>query len=136
MFDKHNTERLEAWKEFRNGLEESNTPFEDTVEFWSRAPFVSSYLNPFDSPSWPDPWHLILDNRLDEFAITLGIMYTLKLTERFKDAEYQIYKAAVPGDKSPRYPLVVNNQVLNFEYNKVVGLEELEKATLNIVWPR
>lgn len=136
MFDKHNTERLEAWKKFRNSLEESLTPFEDTVEFWSRAPFVSSYLNPFDHLSWPDPWHLILDNRLDEFAITLGIMYTLKLTERFKDAEYQIYKAVVPGEKFPRYPVVVNNQVLNFEYNKVVGLEELEKATLSIVWPR
>jgi len=80
VFDQYGTDRIAAWKQFRDTLETSEHPLEDVAEFWSHAPFVSAYLDPNLPQQWPDPWQLILDLRLDDLAITLGMLYTVKLT--------------------------------------------------------
>ena len=80
VFDSYGTDRLTKWKQFRDSLETSATPLEDVAELWSHAPFVSPYLDPQNPAEWPDPWHLILDLRLDDLAIALGMLYTIKLT--------------------------------------------------------
>ena len=46
MFDLYDNDRLIKWKQFRDSIETSQTPLEDVAHLWSRAPFVSSYLNP------------------------------------------------------------------------------------------
>lgn len=133
MFDLFGTERLNEWKKFRDSLEDSQDPFQDTLDLWTRAPFVSPFLNPKDPASWPDPWHLVLDNRLDNLAIVLGILYTLKLTRRFMDSEYEIHMSIV-DDKEPLYFLVIENCVLNYVYGSVVGLDKIKEQNSEIVW--
>lgn len=133
MFDLHGTERLTEWKKFRDSLEDSQDPFQDVLDLWTRAPFVSPFLNPRDSSTWPDPWHLVLDNRLDNLAILLGILYTLKLTRRFMDSEYEIHMSIV-DDKDPLYFLVIENRVLNYVYGSVVGLDSVKAQCSEIVW--
>ena len=91
MFNLYGNERLTSWKQFRDTLEISTSPFEDVAELWSHAPFVSAFINPHTSESWPDPWHLIIDGKFDDLAIVLGMLYTLKLTKRFADAEFVIH---------------------------------------------
>lgn len=135
MFNCYDQDRLAAWKKFRDTLETSNTPFEDVAELWSHAPFVSPYLNYQNPDSWPDPWHLILDSRLDELAIALGMLYTIKLTERFADINCKVYRVKEQLAKEHCYALVVDNQyVLNYEYNRVLGLNSLDNLDSILVW--
>lgn len=134
MFDLHGNDRLTAWRQFRDSLEISNSPFEDVAEFWSHAPFVGPYLNPNNSSEWPDPWHLVLDLRLDDLAISLGMLYTLQLTRRFMNSDYEIHTSMPPEDKLPKYFLLVDKKyALNLEYRNVVDMGETALNT-NIIW--
>jgi hypothetical protein len=137
VFDKHGNQRLTEWKQFRDSLEVSNTPLEDVAEFWSRAPFVSPYLNPGNPSEWPDPWHLVLDLRLDDLAIALGMLYTIKLTQRFMGTNCEIHTSMSPSEKDPRYFLIVDGRyVLNLEYKNVVELEGLDKFESRLLWTK
>jgi hypothetical protein len=90
-FDCHGIERLAEWKKFRDYLEVCEQPYHTLIEYWIKAPTVSEYLDPHDIASWPDPWKLILDLKLDNLAIVLGMLYTLKLTKRFMDSKFEIH---------------------------------------------
>lgn len=135
MFDERGIERLSKWKEFRNSLETSERPFEDTIDLWNKAPFVFPFLNPLSSNTWPGPWELVMISRLDDLAIALGIMYTLKLTQRFMESEFEIHMS-IREDRpnANRYFVVVNNRhVLNYEYGKVSIIEHIENFESEIL---
>ena len=137
VFDSYGTDRLTKWKEFRDSLETSATPLEDVAELWSHAPFVSPYLDPQTPTEWPDPWHLILDLRLDDLAIALGMLYTIKLTHRFIDTACEIHMSMLPDRKEPSYFVVVDKKhVLNLEYKTVVDVDKIEDLKTNIVWSK
>lgn len=136
MFDLHGVDRLTEWKKFRDSLETASNPLEALSEFWSRAPFVSSYLNPNNPAEWPDPWHLILDNRLDNLAISLGMLYTLKLTNRFMNTSCEIHKSMSDDEKEDRFFLVVDGRFLLTGYSKeVIDLKKSEVKTM-LVWTK
>jgi hypothetical protein len=135
VFDAYGIDRLAKWKEFRQQLEHSQTPLEDVVGFWSRAPFVSSYLNPKTPQNWPDPWHLILDQKLDSLAIVLGMLYTIKLTQRFMDAVCEIHMSMPQKEKDHDYYLVIDDAyVLNFYYGAVAPIADLKNVQTNILF--
>ena len=137
VFDEHGTDRIAAWKEFRNSLETSDHPLDDVAELWSHAPFVSPYLDPQNPTEWPDPWHLILDLRLDDLAIALGMLYTIKLTSRFIDTECEIHKSTIPDKVEASYILIVDKKyVLNMEYKSVVGVEKLKNIETKLIWSK
>jgi hypothetical protein len=137
VFDRHGTDRLIEWKKFRDSLETSDTPFQDVAVFWSQAPFVSPYLNPKNPTEWPDPWHLVLDSRLDDLAISLGMLYTLKLTSRFMNSLFEIHTSMLSEEKNQKYFLIVDNEhVLNLEYKSVVTVSSLEQVQTNLVWSK
>ena len=134
MFNLYGTERLTEWKKFRDTLETSESPLEDIADLWSKAPFVNPYLDPKDPESWPDPWHLILDGKMDDLAITLGMLYTMTLTQRFMGTPCEIHMSIPNKNKEPSYFLVVDKQfVLNYDPRKVVKFESLDMPT-DIIW--
>lgn len=136
MFDLNETNKLQQWKNFRNSLEVSSTAFEDVAQFWSRTPFVSNYLDPFDSKSWPDPWQLILNNKFDDLGIVLGMCYTLQLTERFKDNKFEIHMSMSQLKKDWRYVLLIDDiTVLNWDYGSVAKFNEIN-SNLTKIWSR
>ncbi len=135
MFDAHGVDRLTEWKRFRDRLETSPNPLEDLAEFWSRAPFVNSYLDENNPTKWPDPWHLVLDERLDDLAIALGMLYTLKLTQRFMDSDCEIHMSMLPDETSCHFLLVDNKYVLNYRYKEVVDASELKDIKTNKLYP-
>ena len=134
MFNLYDNDRLIKWKQFRDSIETSQTPLEDVVHLWSRAPFVSPYLNPLTPDLWPDPWHLVLDSKLDELAITLGMLYTLKLTQRFIESRFEIHMSTSKENKYNQYFLVVDNHVLNLEYGCVLPATRVESLETSIIW--
>lgn len=109
-FNFYGIDRIAEWKRFRNELEFSSDPLQAVVELWSYAPFVNPYLDPFRPESWPDPWKLILDLKLDNLAIALGMLYTLQLTERFKTSSFEIHTSMLLEKKESEYFLILDRQ--------------------------
>ncbi len=135
MFDLYGNDRLTEWKKFRDSLETVSNPLEEVSKLWSRAPFVNHYLDPQCPSEWPDPWHLILDGKLDDLAICLGMLYTIKLTQRFMATVCEIHMSMLPKDSSPRFYLVVDNTyVLNYEPRKIHDLTVLQDFQTNTIW--
>ncbi len=135
MFDLYGNERLTEWKKFRDSLESSDDPLTCVAELWATAPFVNSYLDPKNPNEWPDPWHLVLDSKLDELAICLGMLYTVKLTQRFMASVCEIHMSMLPKDPSPSFYLVVDNlYVLNYEPRRIHDLTVLREFQTNTIW--
>ncbi len=135
MFDLHGTERLTEWKRFRSSLEVSTQPLVEVAELWSRAPFVNPYLDPKDPTKWPDPWQLVLDLKLDDLAICLGMLYTIKLTQRFMDTECEIHTSMLPEEFNKKFFLVVDNlHVLNYTPRSVDSLNVLDHLLTDKIW--
>jgi len=135
VFDKHGLERLTEWKNFRNSLEASQNPLEDLAVFWSRAPFVNDYLDKSDPKNWPDPWHLVLDQHLDDLAIALGMLYTLKLTQRFMDTKCEIHMSMLPNKSICHMLLVDDRFVLNYKHREVSQVSELDSLRTTKLYP-
>lgn len=136
MFNLHGTEKLVEWKGIRDKLETSESPLEEVVDLWSNAPFVSNYIDPFDSKTWPDPWRLVLDGKFDDLAICLGMLYTLQLTQRFMHNQYEIHMSNIPKMKDPAFYLSIDrSSILNYTYKQVVKYDDdlLKDATLLFV---
>jgi len=112
VFNLYGNERLTEWKRFRDSLETSSTPFEDVVDLWSRAPFVNPYLDPQAPETWPSPWQLVIDLKLDNLAICLGMLYTLQLTQRFMGETLEIHTSMSDTKKDNDYFLIVGNSFL------------------------
>ena len=136
MFKVFGNERLTEWRQFRQGLEINDNPLQDVVDFWGNAPFVNRYLNPDNPKGWPDPWHLILDDKYDDLGVALGMFFTLKLTQRFMNTYCEIHMSMLPLDKEPRFILLVDKKwVLNWEYKTVLQIENLpENRNTKILW--
>ena len=133
MFDLYGNERLAEWKKFRDYLEISSNPLQDTAKFWSKAPLVNCFLDHKNSQSWPDPWHLVLDNRYDDLAIVLGMLYTIKLTQRFMDSVCEIHMSIPKNDLE--FILVVDNKTfLNLVYGESVDKDSVENFEPNMIW--
>jgi hypothetical protein len=135
MFNLYGNERLIEWKKFRDRLESCNDPLTRVAELWATAPFVNPYLDSNNPNEWPDPWHLVLDNKLDELAISLGMLYTIKLTQRFMDSNCEIHKSMLPNNLEPNFYLVVDQQhVMNYEPRIVHNITVLDKVQTNTLW--
>ena len=137
MFDLHGAERVACWKKFRDSLEVSDRPLDDVAIFWSKAPFVSRYLNPYAPEEWPDPWRLILDAKLDDLAIALCMLYTLKLTHRFMGSDYEIHMSMHPEKNKEKYILLVNGEhVLNMHWGGVANIDEVDISKTTLLWKK
>jgi hypothetical protein len=128
MFDKPFEERLAAWRDFRDGLEESEDPLRDLVNFYKHSPFVSMHTDPWDPKTWPGPWQLLDENRYCEFAIVLGMCYSLQLTDRFKGSTFEIHISTNNEKSESYYLLYVDDYVLGYDPDEVIHRKDLPDA--------
>jgi hypothetical protein len=127
MFDKSYVERIKAWRTFRLTLEETISPFEDTIEFWNNAPLSSIAADPYDKTTWPTPWEMIEENRYCDFTKILAIYYTLQLTDRFSSSRFEIHITLDEKESVIRYLLFVDNLTIGYYYNKSIDATDLPK---------
>lgn len=136
MFNLYGSERLNEWKKFRDSLETSNSPYQDVAMMWSQAPFVNSYLDPKSPDTWPDPWHLVIDGKFDDLAISLGMLYTLKLTRRFMESKFEIHMSML-NEIEEKYILIVNDEhVLNWEFRHAEEIKNLPNLRTTLLWSK
>jgi hypothetical protein len=114
MFEKTYEQRLALWHNFRDSLESSETPIQDTLKFYSTAPRVSIHTDPYDNSIWPNPWELIKENQYCDFCLLLGVCYTLQLTERFKGSIFEIHIAQDHTNAETLYLLYIDELVIGW----------------------
>ena len=112
MFCKKYEDRLLAWSEFRQNLETSNTPIQDVIDLYNTAPTVSIHTDPWDNSMWPAPWELVKENQYCEFCTVLGMCYSLQLTERFSQDQFEIHIVIDRKNSSTHYLLYVGKTLI------------------------
>lgn len=125
MFDKPYEERLVLWRTFREGLETSKDPIQDTINFYNKAPIVRIASDPYTPSTWPDPWELLEENNYCAFVKILAICYTLQLTDVLSQASYMIHIVQDKKKSATHYLLHINNRVVGFKEDTHVHAEEL-----------
>lgn len=125
MFNKKFEDRLRAWVDFRNTLEESTTPLDDVILFYNRAPIVSIQVDPWEPKSWLSPWELLRENSYCEFSKILAICYTLQLTDSFLGSSFKIHICTNTEDSEVKYLLFVDDKVIGFNTEKAISFSDL-----------
>lgn len=125
MFDKNYEQQLILWREFRHSLETSSTPFEDTVNFFMSAPLVSIQVDPWTLENWPTPWELIHENQYCDFSKILAICYTLQLTDRFMDEDFEIHIVTNNEESTTHYLLFVQEKVIGYDWKCIIDKNQL-----------
>lgn len=117
---------LKNWKELRNSLSGVMSDMEQmvaVVSYWSKAPIMACSLN-WDGPNeWPDPWKLIFDGNFDESLISLGMFYTLLLSDdgRWGTDRLSLILILDRERQAQRLVLEVDSRwILNLDYNSIV----------------
>ena len=120
--------RLLSWRDLRDhisslGKEEAII---ETARIWSKAPISNQYLAADLIQDWPDPWQLIHYNYYDDISITLGMVYTLVLSDdRFDDFEIVVLKNKETGDIYHTAWFENGRYIVNFDYNTVSSKADL-----------
>lgn len=112
-------ERLSEWKNLRSLLDDSDNPFSLLTEFWGNVNIIpyNNKIDQYNPNSWPTPWEILVDNKYDDFTLSVMMGYTLKLTEKFANSKIEV-RTMVDENRTKLYNLVYidDNTVLN--YNK------------------
>lgn len=128
MFKSIPDDRLTLWAEFRQSLESEIDPLKAVALFWMDAPTIAynSKIDPFHQRAWPTPWEILVDNKYDDFTLSLMMGYTLLLTERFENSKIEI-KTLVDQEHSRLYNVVYIDEqmVLNFKDGEVVSADNV-----------
>jgi hypothetical protein len=127
MWNLEPNERLREWKQFRERINQLtiDVAIRETVHLWSYAPYVTRYLERFNSSDWPDPWKLLYDNSYCDLAKALGMLYTLYLSDHqdrsFTDLEIRVYKNMSDNDILNTVWVDDGKYILNFTFDTVVN---------------
>jgi hypothetical protein len=129
-------ERLARWKNFREEI--GSLPFEQaldaTASLWNKTSFTPFYLEHHNVDSWPDPWTMITENYYCDLAKSLGMLYTLYLSQH-RDHEYNI-RVFTQSAQGTMYNLVWIDQgkyVLNLEPEQHVNKKSIPSELKQII---
>ena len=112
--DKSYESRLSAWSGFRSSLEKSVDPLHDVVKYYSQATLESQRYDPWDQANWPTPWTLVFENKYCAFTLVLGMCYSLKLTNKFKECDIGVW-VIKDNDLQTRYVGKINDKIIGLD---------------------
>ena len=130
MWNLRSEQRLSEWKRFRGEI--SNMPLEQAIQatthLWSYAPFVGYYLDPSNPKEWPDPWILLDENYYCDVAKSLGMLYTLALSEHGKNINLDLrFVKDKNGNTSHLVYIDQGKYVINYWHDEIVNNTQVEK---------
>lgn len=131
MFNKRYEEQLSLWKDFRTSLDSSNDPLQDVIDFYELAPLVSIATDPWDKKTWPTPWQLLQENEYCDFTTVLGMCYSLQLTDRFSESNFEIHISTDHEKSETYYLLFVDDQVIGFNRDSYVNRGTLPNSLIS-----
>jgi hypothetical protein len=125
MFDKKYDDRLRFWNQFRNSLETSENPIQDAIDFYKQVPMVSIQVDPYDPETWLNPWELLCENQYCDFSKILAICYSLQLTDRFMDEQFEIHIYTNNEESSTHYLLFIQQKVIGYDWSSIIETNDL-----------
>lgn len=125
MFEKPYETRLALWQNFRTDLDSAQDPLQSVIELYQSAPTVSIACDPWDKATWPGPWELLAENEYCEYCIILGMCYTLQLTDKFSQANFEIHIVLDQENSDRMYLLYVDDRVLGYYYDAHIHKNDL-----------
>ena len=131
MFDLPYIEKLEAWRNFRQGVEKSCDPIQEVIDFADTAPVVERNINPWNQQEFPTPWELLQQNRYTDFCRILLICYTLQLTDRFSTEDFEIHICTDTDSSERMYLLFVKDLVIGYDNSCAIPHEELPNTVVS-----
>jgi len=131
MFVKKYEERLALWREFRDTLESSDDPLQDTINLFSTAPTATYAADPYSQDTWPNPWELIEENNYCSFVKILAICYTLQLTDRFSRSTFEIHITQDKERSSTDYLLYIDDIVIGLNGDSYVHRTQIPPTTVS-----
>lgn len=121
---------IKHWRSIRSQLTLDKTDLQQleiVVEFWSKTPLSSPFLNWDSTESWVGPWEFMSEMNFDESSIAIGMEYTLLLgnDSRWTSDRLEL-QLILSADKSKQLLVLIvdNTYVLNFNYGNVVLLQQ------------
>jgi len=137
MFDLSYQEKVRAWRNFRLEVSwlDRDVILNRTATLWAMAPIAMPHLA-YDLPdTWPQPWDLMSYHAFDDVGKTLGIYYTLFLTNRFdkRDLDVVIYNNKESSTLTPTVD-VYNKYTLNWSNGDVVNTSVVENSSNSRIW--
>lgn len=125
---------LKSWKDLRRSLTSTCSDYEhlsQVVNFWSFAPISIRCLD-WDQPQdWPDPWTLVYSNNFDESLISLGMMYTLLLSEDQRWTPERCILKLIKDDIHSLQKIILfvdGTKILNYEYKKIIDINNISTS--------
>jgi hypothetical protein len=116
MVNKDYYQRLKIWQSLRHDLEQCENPFVKAIDFFDCLPTESIAVDPYNESTWPDPWLLIKENVYCRFLKTLGICYSLQLTDRFSTSDFEIHIGIDSQNNDLVYKIMIDNDSIS-SYN-------------------
>lgn len=127
MFDLSPQDRIHFWRSFRANLLEMETlpALKQVADLWGKCPTTAGYLDYADCTDWPDPWTLVNNNHYCDVAVSLGMFYTIYLSEILDNSTLKI---VIYKDKTNFVNSVQNSKyALNINYRQVVNTTSIPK---------
>jgi hypothetical protein len=130
------TERLTAWREFREGLEIEPLALQLTLQLYQQCPLTHTKTNFFDRSTWPQAWNLIEKNDYNTVDRLLGVWYTLRLTDRFVRDKIDLIQCVDKNsnqlEKTNTYhALAVDHQYLVLENSAILYQKEFDNLFIS-----
>lgn len=113
MFSEVFEDRLRSWRQVRERINNSENPFDEVLAVYSKAPVIhNKAIDMWNNKTWLDPWELIKQNGYTDTCIICGICYTLQLTERFSQSDFEIHISTNNETKETFLLLAVDDIVI------------------------
>ncbi len=117
------SKRLSMWRDFRNGLDKTNTlEVSNTVmHWWKSAPLSSITIDPVNSEQWPTPWEMLHQGNFCQNSVALGMAYTIYYAN--PDIQNELLYVTCLGKSFQRLcALIDNKHLLNFDHGRISTL--------------
>jgi hypothetical protein len=132
MFSEVFEERLRHWRELREKIQYSDKPFHDLRDAYSKAPRVhDKSVEMWDQKTWLGPWQLIDKNGYTDTCIICGLCYTLQLTERFTESQFEIHISTDNKTNETFMLLAVDDVVVNPLHSLVLERKDVPSSWIS-----
>lgn len=125
MFDKTYEYRLKDWADFRAFLNNAEDPLLCVLQKYQWAPTVSIHTDPWTQETWPSPWELIQENTYCEFCKLLGMCYSLQLTDKFSQTNFEIHIGIDDSKSQSYYLLFVDQFIIGYLDDSYIHADDL-----------
>lgn len=125
------SKRLSMWREFRNGLDTTNTldVCNTVVHWWKSAPLVNIAIDPVNSNQWPTPWEMLHQGDFCDNSLALGMAYTIYYAN--PDIKNELIYVTCIGRSFQRLcALIDNKHLLNFDHGSISTLPDTETCSV------